>query len=205
MHWLYNKELKTNEDNIASVYSFAFCFEIYDPLEGVEWLLTRWVYFFWVFFLFFLTSDLSSWASDLFHLLALCLVSKKVSVKYCTKFVLLKLSLTVETDHLPSTVVHGRWICSGGSEVMGLHVTFFVPFPGWMFISKYYYGKEHSQSKTCNHLCEPQEGHFCHTGEMKCNKYTPVPKGALSALFAWLWPVLYLSKTVMSHWTWYGF
>ena len=44
MYWLYNKELKTNEDNIASVYSFAFCFEIYDPLEGVEWLLTRWVY-----------------------------------------------------------------------------------------------------------------------------------------------------------------
>ena len=48
----------------------------------------------------------------------------------CTKFVLLKLSLTVETDHLPSTVVHGKWICSGGSEVMGLHVTFLVPFPG---------------------------------------------------------------------------
>ena len=55
-------------------------------------------------------------------------MSKKVSVKYCTKFVLLKLSLTVETDGLPSTVVHGRWICSGGSEVMDLHVTFFVPF-----------------------------------------------------------------------------
>ena len=86
--------------------------------------------FFLGFLLFFLTSYLSSWASDLFHLLALCLVSKKVSVKYCTKFVLLKVSLTVETDHLPSTVVHGRWICSGGSEVMGLHVTFFVPFPG---------------------------------------------------------------------------
>ena len=79
---------------------------------------------------FFLTSDLSSWASDLFHLLALCLVSKKGSVKYCTKFVLLKLSLTVETDHLPSTVVHARWICSGISEMMGLHVTFLVPFPG---------------------------------------------------------------------------
>ena len=92
------------------------------------------------FLSFFLTSDLSSWASDLFHLLAHCLVSKKVSVKYwvpsnkentpCTNFFLLKLSMTVETDHLPSTVVHARWICSGGSEVMGLHVTFLVSFPG---------------------------------------------------------------------------
>ena len=45
-------------------------------------------------------------------------------------FFLLKLSMTVETDHLPSTVVHARWICSGGSEVMGLHVTFLVSFPG---------------------------------------------------------------------------
>ena len=86
--------------------------------------------FFLGFLLFFLTNDLSSWASDLFHLLALCLLSKKVSFKYCTKFVLLKLSLTVETDRLPSTVVHARWICSGGSEMMGLHVTFLVPFPG---------------------------------------------------------------------------
>ena len=32
--------------------------------------------------------------------------------------------MTVETDHLPSTVVHARWICSVGSEVMGLHVIF---------------------------------------------------------------------------------
>ena len=48
----------------------------------------------------------------------------------CTKFFLLKLSMTVETDHLPSTVVHARWICSVGSEVMGLHVTFLVPFLG---------------------------------------------------------------------------
>ena len=48
----------------------------------------------------------------------------------CTKFFLFKLSMTVETDHLPSTVVHARWICSVGSEVMGLHVTFLVPFPG---------------------------------------------------------------------------
>ena len=48
----------------------------------------------------------------------------------CTKFFLLKLSMTVETDHLPSTVVHVRWICSGGSEVIGFHVTFLVPFPG---------------------------------------------------------------------------
>ena len=47
-----------------------------------------------------------------------------------TKFFLFKLSMTVETDHLPSTVVHVRWICSGGSEVMGFHVTFLVPFPG---------------------------------------------------------------------------
>ena len=45
-------------------------------------------------------------------------------------FFLLKLSMTVETDHLPSTVVHVRWICSGGSDVMGFHVTFLVPFPG---------------------------------------------------------------------------
>ena len=55
-------------------------------------------------------------------------MSKKVSVKYCTKFVLLKLSLTVETDRLPSTVVHARWICSGGSEMMGFNVLLFL-FP----------------------------------------------------------------------------
>ena len=55
-------------------------------------------------------------------------MSKKVSVKYCTKFVLLKLSLTVETDRLPSTVVHARWICSGGSELMGFNVLLFL-FP----------------------------------------------------------------------------
>ena len=42
--------------------------------------------FFLGFLSFFLTSDLSSWASDLFHLLAHCLVSKKVSVKYCVTF-----------------------------------------------------------------------------------------------------------------------
>ena len=46
------------------------------------------------------------------------------------KLFLVKLSMTVETDHLPSTVVHARWICSVGSEVMGLHVIFLVPFPG---------------------------------------------------------------------------
>ena len=32
---------------------------------------------------FFWTSDLSFWASELFHSLAHCLVSKKVSVKHC--------------------------------------------------------------------------------------------------------------------------
>ena len=48
----------------------------------------------------------------------------------CTKFFSLKLSVTVETDHLPSTVVDAKWICSVGSEVMGLHVIFLVPFPG---------------------------------------------------------------------------
>ena len=48
----------------------------------------------------------------------------------CTNFLGVKLSMTVKTDHLPSTLVHAKWICSGGSEVMGLHVTFLVPFPG---------------------------------------------------------------------------
>ena len=38
--------------------------------------------FFWALFL----CDLSSWASDLFHSLAHCLVSKKVSVKYWATF-----------------------------------------------------------------------------------------------------------------------
>ena len=35
----------------------------------------QWVYSFWAFFFFFLTSDLSSWASELFHLLAHCLAT----------------------------------------------------------------------------------------------------------------------------------
>ena len=94
-----------------------------------------------IFFCALFLCDLSSWTSDLFHLLAHCLVSQKVKVSStgspsnkentaCTKYFLLKLSMTVETDHLPSSVVHAKWICSGGSEVMSLHVTFLVPFPG---------------------------------------------------------------------------
>ena len=124
-------------------------------------------------------------------------------------FVWLKLSMTIETDHLLSTVVHvhARWICSGGSEVMGLHVTCLVPFTGWMFISKwyyYYFGKGHSQSNTWHHLCEQQQGHFA--TQVRWNVInTPVLAGALSALFAKLWAVLCLCKTVMSRRTWYGF
>ena len=52
---------------------------------------------------FFLTSDLSSWASDLFHLLAHSLVSKKVSVEYCNanKFDLHCYSLFQSAFYIP--------------------------------------------------------------------------------------------------------
>ena len=55
------------------------------------------------FLFFFLTSDLSSWASDLFHLLAHSLVSKKVSVEYCNanKFDLHCYSLFQSAFYIP--------------------------------------------------------------------------------------------------------
>ena len=67
------------------------------------------------------------------------------------------------------------WICSGGSEVMGLHVTFLVPFTGSMFNGEYFYyyfGKGHSQSKACNRLCEQQQGLFAAQVRWNAIKYT---------------------------------
>ena len=81
-----NKELKTNKDNTASVYSFAFRFKIYSLQTG-HWKEQSFSlplgYFICGLYFF---CDLSSWASDLLHLLAHCLVSKKVSVKYWVTF-----------------------------------------------------------------------------------------------------------------------
>ena len=81
-----NKELKTNRDNTATVYSFAFRFKIHSSQTG-HWKgqsgsLPPGYFIFGLYF--FVTCPLG--LVDLFHLLAHCLVSKKVSVKYWVTF-----------------------------------------------------------------------------------------------------------------------